>query len=85
MGYQYDTSLPAYILADTVAQDVKVVFALGQMDHTYDELIQLTDGLPQSMSATCNRLMKDGVIERTGEKRATRYGRLAAVWRLVKA
>jgi hypothetical protein len=48
---------------------------------TDDDLEYVTGRSHQSVSSARNRLMEDGLIYDTGEKRTTRHGADAAVWK----
>ena len=52
----------------------------GLQGLTDDELEALTGRSHQSLSATRNTLMNDGLIVDSGHRRPTRYGSMAIVW-----
>jgi predicted HTH transcriptional regulator len=51
---------------------------------TDDEIEVALDLSHQTASAARRALVKDGVLEATGDKRPTRSGRLAQTWRVVR-
>ncbi len=57
--------------------------SLRSGDLTDDELEIRLGMRHQTVSATRRGLVKDGIVEATGDKRPTRSGRSAQVWRLV--
>ena len=59
----------------------KVLSLLKTRDSTDDELEMLTGMSHQSLSACRRGLVKDGLVEATGDRRPTRSGRSAQVWR----
>ncbi|MCP4742896.1 MAG: hypothetical protein GY871_11835 [Actinomycetales bacterium] len=59
----------------------KVLSLLKTRDSTDDELEMLTGMSHQSLSACRRGLVKDGLVEATGDRRPTRSGRAAQVWR----
>lgn len=65
------------------AQRQAVADLIVQSPRTDDEIEVLTGYRHQSCSARRRELVLAGVIEDSGEKRLTRSGRKATVWRLV--
>ena len=62
----------------------KVVAALADADRTDDEIESMTGLSHQTASATRRGLVKAGRVEATGDRRPTRTGRMAQVWRLTR-
>jgi hypothetical protein len=56
----------------------------GERGYTDDELEQTLARSHQSVSATRNGLMNDGLIVDSGQRRKTRYGNEAIVWVAVR-
>ena len=59
----------------------KVLSLIKTRESTDDELEILTGMSHQSLSACRRGLVKDGLVEATGDRRPTRSGRAAQVWR----
>ncbi len=59
----------------------KVLSLIKTRESTDDELEMLTGMSHQSLSACRRGLVKDGLVEATGDRRPTRSGRAAQVWR----
>jgi predicted HTH transcriptional regulator len=65
-----------------VAQlEARCLQELGKEGLTCDELELILRWSHQTASARINRLMKKGLIQDSGERRPTRTGRPAVVWR----
>lgn len=63
---------------------LRIADALAVADRTDDEMEVLTGLRHQTLSATRRGMVKDGLVEPTGDRRKTRSGRSAQVWRLVR-
>lgn len=84
MSRHRDTSAAAYarILPRAPADRRKVLAVLGAGPATCDELEQALRLSHQTCSARCCELRADGSIVDSGERRPTRSGSKATVWRL---
>ncbi len=77
------TSDEAYASAELAPSRATVLRLLRERPQTCDELMQAHDLQHQSASAAVNWLMRNGFVIDSGERRNTRTGRSAIVWRAV--
>ena len=62
---------------------LQIASLLREGELTDDELEERLGMRHQTVSATRRGMVKDGYVEATGDRRPTRSGRSAQVWRLV--
>ena len=61
----------------------RILKFLEERESTDDEM-EMALGMSHQTLSSCRRaLVKDGLVEATGDKRPTRSGRLAQVWTIV--
>lgn len=60
----------------------RTIETAGEYGVTDDELEKITGRSHQSVSATRNSLMKDGLIEDSGRRRRTQWGNEAIAWKV---
>jgi len=75
-----DTSDAAFRASDLAAKRAVMLDLIRQRPRTCDEIVAIGFA-HQSASAAINYLMRQGHIVPSGEKRKTRMGRRAIVWR----
>jgi len=63
----------------------KILALLKESAHTDDHMEQLLDAPHQSVSSTRRHLVKDGLVEATGDLEVTRSGHRAQLWRLTES
>jgi Fic family protein len=78
------SALQAEILETIKRHDQMVWLGLPWPGLTCDEIEQILDMKHQTVSARILELRRKGLIEDSGERRKTRSGRKAVVWRVVK-
>jgi hypothetical protein len=81
-----DTSKEAYksILPHLSGMKARVLQAIRNSPSTDDNLEMLLDMRHQSLSACRRHLVKDGLVEESGDYLPTRSGRKARVWRITE-
>jgi hypothetical protein len=67
---------------DRTADERMVLAELARGPKTADEVAASRNMAPNQISGRFTKLWKDGLIERTGQRRPTRTGSAAAVWRV---
>lgn len=55
---------------------------LEELVETYDGVVNVAEQSPSGIRSRCSELVKLGLVENSGERRKTRSGRAAIVWRI---